>query len=88
MASARVDFKLVLLGKGGVGKVLGLSRALPILTVIQTCLVRRYLDGIFHLEEASTVGAAYFSKKIMVGSHPVVLGIWDTAGQERCVLCR
>eukprot|EP01127_Copromyxa_protea_P000933 TRINITY_DN1084_c0_g1_i3.p1 TRINITY_DN1084_c0_g1~~TRINITY_DN1084_c0_g1_i3.p1 ORF type:complete len:172 (+),score=27.10 TRINITY_DN1084_c0_g1_i3:35-550(+) len=68
MASARVDFKLVLLGKGGVGK---------------TCLVRRYLDGVFHLEEASTVGAAYFSKKILVGSSPIVLGIWDTAGQER-----
>jgi len=65
---SRVDIKVVLLGRSGVGK---------------SCLVERFIYGSFQGNAQATVGSAYFSKKEVVGDKAVQLGIWDTAGSER-----
>jgi len=59
--------KVVSLGMSGVGK---------------SCLIARYVNGIFTHQE-STVGSAYFVKREEVENKSVVLGVWDTAGAER-----
>jgi len=65
---AKVDVKVVLLGKHDVGK---------------TCLVERYLHGKFKDNTVATVGAAFGAKKLELNGREITLGIWDTAGQER-----
>ena len=63
-----VDVKCVLLGKANVGK---------------TCLVERFLNDRFNPGQASTVGAAFGSREVVVSRKTVTLGVWDTAGSER-----
>jgi len=65
---AKVDLKVVLLGKHSVGK---------------TCLVERFLHGKFKDNTVATVGAAFGAKKLDINGKEITLGIWDTAGQER-----
>jgi len=67
---ARVDLKVVMLGKEYCGK---------------TSLVERFLNERFVGENKyqSTIGAAYGARKMTVGRREVVLGVWDTAGSER-----
>jgi len=71
---AKVDMKVVLLGKEFSGK---------------TSLVERFLNERFVGENRyqNTIGAAYGAKEVAVGegkgSKRVLLGIWDTAGSER-----
>ncbi|CAG9859835.1 unnamed protein product [Phyllotreta striolata] len=60
--------KVVLLGFQGVGK---------------TALVSRYVEKAFHPQKAPTVGASFFTCKVVKEDHIVTLQIWDTAGQER-----
>ncbi|KAG7798612.1 hypothetical protein KL929_001655 [Ogataea haglerorum] len=64
------DFKLVLLGESSVGK---------------SSILQRVQNGTFDNTKASTVGAAFVSKKVSKdnGDKMVNLQIWDTAGQER-----
>ena len=66
--SERVQYKVVLLGEGAVGK---------------TSLVLRYTQNKFNPQHDSTLQAAYTSKNLTVMNHRVQLNIWDTAGQER-----
>jgi len=67
---AKVDVKVVMLGKEFSGK---------------TSLVERFLNERFVGENKyqSTIGAAYGARKMQVGKREVVLGVWDTAGSER-----
>jgi len=67
---AKVDVKVVMLGKEFCGK---------------TSLVERFLNERFSGENKyqSTIGAAYGARKMTVGRKEVVLGVWDTAGSER-----
>jgi len=71
---AKVDMKVVLLGKEFSGK---------------TSLVERFLNERFAGENRyqNTIGAAYGAKEVTVGegkkSKRVLMGIWDTAGSER-----
>ena len=62
--------KVVLLGDTGVGK---------------TCIISRYISGLFDINTASTNGASYCSKKIDYEklNKTIMLDIWDTAGQEK-----
>ena len=62
--------KVVLLGDSGVGK---------------TCLIARYITGIFDPNSASTNGASYASKEVTYEklNKSLLLDIWDTAGQEK-----
>lgn len=67
---AKVDMKVVLLGREYCGK---------------TSLVERFLNERFAGENKyqNTIGAAYGARTVVVGSRQLVLGIWDTAGSER-----
>lgn len=63
-----LNFKIVLLGEGCVGK---------------TSLVLRYVEDKFHDKHFSTIQASFLTKKINLEGHRITLAIWDTAGQER-----
>jgi small GTP-binding protein len=62
--------KVVLLGDSGVGK---------------TCLISRYISGVYDSNSASTNGASYASKEVTYEKlgKTLMLDIWDTAGQEK-----
>lgn len=60
--------KLVVLGKQGVGK---------------TTLCLRYTTGKYYTESDSTIGIAFFVKKLDTSRKTLSLNIWDTAGSER-----
>lgn len=59
----KADRKVVILGDSGVGK---------------TCLIRRYIEGIFTDGSPNTIGAAFFLKQWNSKN----IALWDTAGQE------
>eukprot|EP00927_Polykrikos_kofoidii_P079932 TRINITY_DN76780_c0_g1_i1.p1 TRINITY_DN76780_c0_g1~~TRINITY_DN76780_c0_g1_i1.p1 ORF type:complete len:232 (+),score=47.86 TRINITY_DN76780_c0_g1_i1:94-696(+) len=61
-------FKLVLLGDASVGK---------------SCLVVRFAKGEFYEYQEPTIGAAFMTQTVALGSDVVKFEIWDTAGQER-----
>eukprot|EP00053_Salpingoeca_punica_P007159 m.66033 g.66033 ORF g.66033 m.66033 type:complete len:206 (-) comp14028_c0_seq2:206-823(-) len=63
-----VEAKIVLLGMQGVGK---------------TSLVQRYTQGVFSDVVTSTIGASFFTHKMIVDGCHIKCQIWDTAGQER-----
>jgi Ras-related protein Rab-5C len=58
-------YKIVILGGINTGK---------------SSIIRRYISGLFHNDEKSTIGVSFQSKTMEDGD---VLEIWDTAGQER-----
>jgi len=63
------EFKIVLLGDRGVGK---------------TCLVLRFIEGLYNARQQSTIGAFFLTKKIVTTrGDSCKIQIWDTAGQER-----
>lgn len=63
-----IPYKIIIIGDSGVGK---------------TCLINKYIYNSFDENTTCTVGAAYFSKKIVSDSTIVEVQFWDTAGQER-----
>mmetsp|Transcript_3845 Transcript_3845/g.6234 ORF Transcript_3845/g.6234 Transcript_3845/m.6234 type:complete len:205 (-) Transcript_3845:42-656(-) len=67
-AEQTCDAKLVLLGNSGVGK---------------TSVVLRYVQGVYSLDQPSTIGASFMTKRMFLDDWKVKLQIWDTAGQER-----
>jgi small GTP-binding protein len=60
--------KVVFLGDSGVGK---------------TTIISSFSRNDFISTTASTIGAAFSQRTVVVDSDPVTLKIWDTAGQER-----
>ena len=62
------SIKVVLVGSSKVGK---------------SCILNRFVQGIFDRDIQTTVGAAFITKIITTPSGPVRLQIWDTAGQEK-----
>ena len=62
--------KLVFVGDSGVGK---------------TCIITRYVQGIYKDNVASTMGASYATKTIEIpeANQTFTFDIWDTAGQEK-----
>jgi len=66
---AALGFKLVLLGKRGVGK---------------TALVQNFVKGTFdESAHKPTLGLEYHTKDIVDGDKALQVNIWDTAGEER-----
>ncbi|MBD3342491.1 MAG: GTP-binding protein [Candidatus Lokiarchaeota archaeon] len=61
-------FKVCIFGQGGVGK---------------TCLVNRYLTGLFKEGSTMTIGVDFLLKKLEIDDIIVELQIWDFAGEER-----
>merc|ERR1712054_10550 len=62
------EFKLVLVGDGGVGK---------------TTLVKRHLTGEFEKKYIPTLGVEVHPLKFTTNCGPLVFNVWDTAGQEK-----
>ena len=60
--------KITLLGNSGVGK---------------TCIITRYTEGSFEQNKASTSGASYSQKHLVIENKEITLDVWDTAGQEK-----
>ncbi|ELT91271.1 hypothetical protein CAPTEDRAFT_125280 [Capitella teleta] len=63
-----IDAKLVVLGSQGVGK---------------TSVVVRYVSNTFNGHLSPTIGASFFTCKMMVDNYRLRIQVWDTAGQER-----
>ena len=61
-------FKMCIFGDGGVGK---------------TCLVNRYLTGIFKSNSSMTIGVDFLLKTLEIEDKKVALQIWDFAGEDR-----
>lgn len=68
MAAETPEFKLVLVGDGGVGK---------------TTFVKRHLTGEFEKRYIATVGAEVHPMGFNTNRGPIKFNVWDTAGQEK-----
>lgn len=68
MVDTAVEFKLVLIGDGGVGK---------------TTFVKRHLTGEYEKRYIATVGVEVHPLKFSTTRGNVVFNVWDTAGQEK-----
>mmetsp|Transcript_68235 Transcript_68235/g.163742 ORF Transcript_68235/g.163742 Transcript_68235/m.163742 type:complete len:262 (+) Transcript_68235:90-875(+) len=66
--SPGLEFKLVLVGDGGVGK---------------TTLVKRHLTGEFEKKYVPTLGVEVHSLRFATNCGPITFNVWDTAGQEK-----
>jgi Ras-related protein Rab-11A len=62
--------KVVFIGDAGVGK---------------TCIINRFVKGIYNIKEMSTNGATFTNKTLKFKDKNInlQLDIWDTAGQEK-----
>jgi len=61
------EFKLILVGDGGVGK---------------TTFVKRHLTGEFEKKYVATLGVEVHPLKFHTNRGPIKFNVWDTAGQE------
>jgi small GTP-binding protein len=61
-------FKIVIIGDTGVGK---------------TCIMTRLIMDSYDDQRCSTIGAAFYTQKIIYKEKNYNLDFWDTAGQER-----
>eukprot|EP00744_Colponema_vietnamica_P000557 GILI01000996.1.p1 GENE.GILI01000996.1~~GILI01000996.1.p1 ORF type:complete len:232 (+),score=75.64 GILI01000996.1:49-696(+) len=66
--SSRPEFKLVLVGDGGVGK---------------TTFVKRHISGEFEKRYEPTIGVEVRSLLFQTSRGPLCFQVWDTAGQEK-----
>lgn len=62
------EFKLILVGDGGVGK---------------TTFVRRHLTGEFEKRYVATRGVEVYPMLFSTNLGPIIFNVWDTAGQEK-----
>jgi len=62
------DFKLVLVGDGGVGK---------------TTFVKRHLTGEFEKKYIATLGVEVHPMPFFTSKGQILFSVWDTAGQEK-----
>ena len=62
------EFKLVLVGDGGVGK---------------TTFVKRHLTGEFEKKYIATLGVEVHPMPFFTSCGKVLFNVWDTAGQEK-----
>lgn len=62
------QFKLILVGDGGVGK---------------TTFVRRHMTGEFEKRYVATRGVEVYPMNFTTNLGPIIFNVWDTAGQER-----
>lgn len=63
-----MKFKVIFLGKAGVGK---------------TSIIQRKINGTFDIKMIPTVGAGHHLTEEKIGNRNIELCIWDTAGQEQ-----
>jgi small GTP-binding protein len=68
MQKAEFTYKLCIFGEKGVGK---------------TCLVLRYLTGLFGPDRKSTLGAAIYVKYLTIENRKIIIQIWDFGGEQQ-----
>ena len=68
LQSQKVEFKVVLIGDGGVGK---------------TTFVKRHVSGEFEKKYVPTVGVSVHPLKFFTNFGEITMNVWDTAGQEK-----
>jgi len=68
MSAPIPEFKLILVGDGGVGK---------------TTFVKRHLTGEFEKKYVATLGVEVYPLKFFTNLGPIQFNVWDTAGQEK-----
>lgn len=68
MAQETPEFKLILVGDGGVGK---------------TTFVKRHLTGAFEKKYVATLGVEVHPLKFPTSFGDIKFNVWDTAGQEK-----
>ena len=68
MRKSKNSIKCALLGNSEVGK---------------TCIITRYVKGMFREKSMSTIGANSTEKILQRGKNEYTLNLWDTAGQEK-----
>eukprot|EP00941_MAST-03F_sp_MAST-3F-sp1_P003776 g3776.t1 len=68
MAQQALEFKLILVGDGGVGK---------------TTFVKRHLTGEFEKKYVATLGAEVHPLEFHTSMGKIKFNVWDTAGQEK-----
>jgi GTP-binding nuclear protein Ran len=68
MAGQALEFKLILVGDGGVGK---------------TTFVKRHLTGEFEKKYVATLGAEVHPLQFTTSMGKIKFNVWDTAGQEK-----
>jgi GTP-binding nuclear protein Ran len=68
MAAYVPEFKLILVGDGGVGK---------------TTFVKRHLTGEFEKKYVATLGVEVHPLLFHTNRGPIRFNVWDTAGQEK-----
>ena len=68
MQKAEFTYKLCIFGEKGVGK---------------TCLVLRYLTGLFGTDTKSTLGAAIYVKYLTIENRKIIIQIWDFGGEQQ-----
>jgi small GTP-binding protein len=49
----------------------------------KTSIAIRFVQGVFSQDQPSTIGASFFTKRLVIGEWKLKAQIWDTAGQER-----
>lgn len=62
------NHKIVFLGESNVGK---------------SSIITRYIKNTFKDTQPSTIGALFYTSRIIIDDHMILFEIWDTAGQER-----
>jgi small GTP-binding protein len=62
------NYKIILLGDGGVGK---------------SSMIQKYVYGSFNIHTSPTIGVVNTTKVVTVENQKILLNIWDTAGQEK-----
>lgn len=62
------NYKIILLGDGGVGK---------------SSMIQKYVYDTFTIHTTATIGVVNTTKVINVDNQKILLNIWDTAGQEK-----
>ena len=66
-----IKIKVLLIGESKVGK---------------TCLINSYVSRTFNINQLSTVGLDFRTKKLTIQNKQINLSIYDTAGQERSAI--
>jgi small GTP-binding protein len=62
------NYKIILLGDGGVGK---------------SSMIQKYVYDKFSIHTTPTIGVVNTTKVVVVDNQKILLSIWDTAGQEK-----
>ena len=80
------EFKLVLVGDGGVGMFVisfFCIKTMMVFDLGKTTFVKRHVTGEFEKKYNATIGVEVRPLSFQTNRGPIVFNVWDTAGQEK-----